>query len=271
MRPVILFTAAALVTSLVACNDEELTAAEARQAVDESSIESQASSLTSNSVEITTSFTIGKAAQEAAAELKAFVESQLPCADVTVSGATLAIEYGARGGNCTYRGHTYSGKHSVTIAKNEEAQVLVEHTWTDLSNGKVKVSGTAKATWDFDDRFRQIEHDLTWTRLSDGRTGRGTGSRKQTPLAGGLGEGWKVEGSRTWTGQSGRWDLSIEGVEWRWQDPVPQSGRYVLGTPKGKSLTMSFSRVDEDTIAVSIDGAKRDFTFRVTSEGSVSE
>lgn len=271
MRAVSFLAAAVAVTALAGCKQEELTAAEARDAVEESSISSQASALTSNSVELSTSFTIGKGVKEAASELRSFIETQLPCAEVTASEGTLAIEYGKRGGQCTYRGNAYSGKHTVTIARNEDAQVLVNHVWTDVSNGKVKVSGTAKVTWDLDDKYRQVEHDLTWTRLSDGRTGRGTGTRKQTPLANGLGEGFQVDGERTWTGRNGTWETSIESVQWRWQDPVPQAGRYVISTPKGKTISLSFSRLDEDTVEVKIEGAKRDFSFKVTREGSVDD
>lgn len=276
MRPVTftslgLVAAVALLPTLTGCQKEELTAEEAREAVSESSVDSQASALTGNTVEIGTTFTIGKGAREAATELRSFVASQMPCADVSLEEATLTIDYGKRAGTCTYRGNTYAGRHVIKITKNEEAEVLVEHTLIGLSNGKVKLDGTAKVTWDLDDKTRQVDHDLTWTRIKDGRTGRGTGSRKQTPLAGGLGEGWQVDGSRSWTGERGRFDVAIEGVEWRWKDPVPQAGRYVVATPKGKSITLSFSRVDEDTIEVKIAGPKRDFTFRVNSDGDVGD
>lgn len=263
------FALATSTTVLTGCQKDEVTAAEAKEAVSESSVDSQSAALTGSSVEIGTSFTIGKAAKDAAGELRTFVETQMPCADVSLADATVTIVYGAKAGNCTYRGHTFSGKHTIAISKNEEAQVVVDHTWTDLSNGKVKLTGTAKVTWDLDDKSRQVDHDVTWTRIKDGRTGHGTGSRTQTPLAGGLGEGFKVEGTRSWTGERGRFDVSIEGVEWRSQDPVPQAGRYVVATPKGKTITLSFARVDEDTIEVTIAGPKRDFTFRVNSEGDV--
>lgn len=260
----------AVVPFATGCN-QELTADEARQAVSESSVDSQASGLTASSVEIATSFTVGKAAKDAATELQSFVASQMPCADVALADATLTIDYGKKAGNCTYHGHTFSGRHVVTISKNEDAQVLVEHTWTDLSNGKVKLSGTAKVTWNRDQELRQIDHDVTWTRIADGRTGHGTGSRKQTPLAGGLADGWQVDGTRSWEGDRGRFDVSIEGVQWRWQDPVPQAGRYVVATPKGKTITLEFSRVDDDTIEVKIAGPKRDFTFRVNRDGDVGD
>ena len=250
-----------------AADSSPMTVGEAHEALDESTTESQASSLTTSSVEISTNFTIGKAVQEAAGELKTFIGTQLPCADVQLAGATLTVKYGAKPGNCVYNGHTFSGSHSITLSKNDDAQVLVDHTWTDLSNGVVKVTGTAHVTWDLTEEFRKVQHDLTWTRISDGRMGRGTGDRTQKPLPGGLSEGIQVDGSRTWTGAAGRWDLAIEGVQLRWSDPVPQAGTYRLASPKGRSLELAFRRVDSDTIACTLSSGGRSFEFDVNKVG----
>jgi hypothetical protein len=274
MRPIKLLAAMSFNLLLTACPKEgadgPMTRGEAQEAVEESSIESQASALTTSSIEISTNFTIGQAVQDAAAELRTFIESQLPCAAITLNDATLTVEYGAKPGTCTYRGQTFSGTHSVTVSRNEEEQVLVAHKWTDFSNGKVKVNGTANVTWDFDDQYRHVEHELTWTRLSDGRTGTGTGDRTQKPLPEGLRVGIQVDGNRTWTGSRGRWDLAIEGVQMRWQDPVPQAGKYRLASPKGRSLELSFKRIDEDTIEVTLSSGDRSFKFNVNSLGGVA-
>jgi hypothetical protein len=42
----------------------------------------------------------------------------------------------------------------------------------------------------------------------------------------------------------------------------------VLRTPKDKTLTLSFDRVDADTIKVTVAGGSHSFTFDVTSLGS---
>ena len=200
--------------------------AEALQAVEESTLASQAEGLTSASVEITTSFTIGQAVETAAQEIKTFIESQLPCAAITLTGATLTVEYGAKPGNCTYKGQTFSGTHSITVAKNDQAaQVEVHHTWTDLTNGSVTLNGNADVTWDFSAKSRHVVHTAEWTRVSDGFKVTGEGDRTQTVLAGGLGEGIKVDGSRSWKSSRGQWDLGIDGVEMRWIDPVPAGRR----------------------------------------------
>jgi len=250
-------------------DEETLTAAEALQAVEEATLASQAEGLTSASVEITTSFTIGQAVQNAAQEIGAFVQSQLPCADVTLDSATLTVTYGAKPGNCTYKGHTFKGSHAITVSKNDQAEVVVDHTWTGLSNGRVELDGTATVTWNFQDKTRHVVHSATWTRVADGFSVTGQGDRTQSVLEGGLFEGIKVDGSRDWTSVRGTWDLSIEGVEMRWVDPVPQAGAYKLLTPKNKLLSLSFSRLDEDTISVTVANGKRSFSFDVTKAGAV--
>ncbi len=269
-----LLVGSAFAVALLGCPKEKadgpMTSAEAQEALEESNVESQASALTTNSVEISTNFTIGKAVNEAASELKTFIETQLPCAEITLADATLTVKYGAKPGNCLYRGQKFSGQHIVKVAKNDDV-IEVDHEWKELSNGVVKVSGTAHVEWDFDAKERRVEHDLTWTRISDGRTGRGQGNRTQKPLAGGITEGIQVDGSRSWTGPKGKWDLAIEGVEMRWQDPCPQAGTYRLASPKGRSLTLSFQRVDGDTIEVTIKNDTKEFKFNVNSIGKSTE
>ncbi|HEV8549487.1 MAG TPA: hypothetical protein VGQ57_10675, partial [Polyangiaceae bacterium] len=231
----------------------------------EAQASTSAESLSSANSEIFTTFTLGAGVEQAASELRAAVESQLPCAEVTLDGATLTVEWGVNAGNCTYRGHTFTGTSSVSVEKNEDNQVLVHHEWTELSNGVVELDGSADVTWDFSAKSRRIVHHAAWTHLASGRTGQGEGDRTQTPLAGGVAEGIRVEGTRSWTGKRGRWDLTIDGVEMRWQDPIPQAGSYSLATPFDKSCSLAFARVDEDTIRVTASGAKRSFSFDVTS------
>ena len=256
---------------LAGCPKErELTSAEAQEALQQASASSQAENLAAASVDISTNFTIGSAVESAAAELRTFVNSQLPCADITLEGPTLTVEYGVNPGHCLYRGHSFSGTSAVTVSKNAMDEVVVDHVWTNLSNGLVELDGTAHVTWNFADQTRHIVHDLTWTHLASGRTGKGTGDRTQKPLAGGITEGIQVDGTRSWTGQRGSWDLAIDGVQMRWSDPVPQAGSYSLSTPFDKSVSMSFSRVDEDTIKVTVAGPKRDFSFTVSKAGAIA-
>jgi hypothetical protein len=264
--------ALALPVVLIACNQEGLTREEAVDALNESSIESQASAITAAPVEISTNFTIGSAVANAAAELRNFLAAELPCATVTVQGSTVTTEWGTTSG-CTYKGTTYTGTSSVTIQRTDAATVEVDHTWTDMSNGKVKVSGTAHVTWSATEHSRHVVHELNWTRLSDGRTGKGTGDRTQTLMdpAQGLAGGIRIDGNRHWSGHSGEWDLAITGVEVRLQDPVPQAGSYQLTTPSNKNLSLSFARQTTDVIRVTLTGPKRTFSFDVREIGTISD
>lgn len=267
--------AAMCLMGLAGCPKDEssdpVTYAEARQSLEESSASSQASDLTSSSIELSTNFTIGGAVKDAANELRTFIGTQLPCAEITLADAKLTVKYGVKPGECTYRGHKYSGSHSIEVARNDEGDVEVEHTWTELSNGIVKVSGTANVTWSKKDVSRRVQHELTWTRIADGVTGTGKGDRTQRPLAGGIAEGFRVDGSRSWDGKSGHWDLGINGVEMRWADPVPQAGTYTLSTPKKKTLSLSFTRLDENRIEVKLQSGEKSFKFVVARAGQISD
>ncbi|GAB5541071.1 MAG: hypothetical protein SangKO_008310 [Sandaracinaceae bacterium] len=251
--------------SVGAIGCQALTRAEASAALEEAGLAAEAEALTSGSVEIGTRFTIGMAAEDAAMELSSFIESQLPCAAITVEGATLSIEYGANPGSCTYRGQTYGGVHAITVMRNEMDDVVVSHRWEDLNDDRVTVTGTAMVTWSFADETRHVVHELTWTRLSDGRSATGSGDRLQRSLEGGIFEGFGVDGTRAWEGESGTWTLGIDGVEMRWVDPVPQAGTYTLSTPESKTLSLGFSRVDGDTITVTISSGARSYDFDVTT------
>ena len=264
----------AVALALVACprdkNEDALTLAEASQALEETTLESQAQALTSDTIEISTNFTIGQAARDAAAELREFIETELPCAQLTLENATLTVDYGVEGDSCLYHGKRITGQSRVSVAKNEQEDVLVEHTWTDLSNGIVEVDGHATVTYTLDDPSRHVVHELTIVRLRDGWKLESEGDRTQRPLEGGIIEGFQVDGTRAWSSPRGDWSLSIEDVEMRWIDPVPQAGTYKLTTPKNKDLKLGFDRKDEDTISVTLAGPQREFVFDVSKTGTAT-
>jgi hypothetical protein len=251
--------------------EQPLTLGEASQALEQASDAGQAEGLTASSVDISTNFTIGKAVQAGAEELRTFIGTQLPCADIMLEDATLSVNYGAKPGNCSYRGHTFSGTHVISIERNDDAQVEVHHEWTNFSNGVVSLDGTADVTWNFEDQTRRVKHSSQWTNLASGRTGMGAGDRLQSVLDGGLSEGIQVDGERSWDGERGHWDLAIDQVQMRWTDPVPQAGSYTLSTPFDKTVSMSFNRVDADTIKVTVAGPKREFSFDVSKLGAIAE
>jgi len=255
-------------TGTSGCRIDPLTRGEAQEALEESSIDSQASALTSASIELSTDFTIGEAAANAAQRIRDFVQSQLPCAQLTLQDSTLEIVYGASGA-CSFRGQSFSGSHTIHVVRNEASSVVVTHVWDGLTNGRISVTGEAEVTWTLDDPSRRVVHDLTWTRLSDGREGRGTGDRTQRPLDGGLVEGFSVDGARTWDGARGHWELDVDGIEMRWVDPVPQAGTLALTTPKDKLITLEFERIDADSIGVTASGGDRSIAFSVNRLGAI--
>jgi hypothetical protein len=258
---------------LTACpkdREQPLTLDEASQALEEATTASQAEGLTAVSVDISTSFTIGQGVEQALADVRDFVIAELPCADISIADKTLSVSYGARPGNCTYRGHTFSGTSKLTVTKNDAGQVVVDHDWIGLSNGLVSLTGTAHVVWDGAALTRDVSHAMTWTHVASGRTAQGSGHRTQSALHGDISQGIVVDGSRSWQGPRGDWDLAIAGVEMGWNDPVPQAGSYTLSTPFGANVSLDFSRVDADTIHVSVNGPKRSFAFNVSKLGAAT-
>jgi hypothetical protein len=245
--------------------DSALTMAESKAALAEVELSNQAVTLVSGTVEISTNFTIGQAVEAAVDELGSFIATTLPCAAVNIVDNTLTVEYGVYEGDCSYKGLTYAGTHSITVTSAEAGQLLVTHQWTALTNGVIEVSGNATVTWSGADASRNIQHELTWTRLSDGKTATGSGDRTQTLLSGGLLEGIQVDGTRSLVTDAGKWHLDIDEVEMRWIDAVPQSGNYTLDTPAGKQITMTFNREDADTIKVTVASGPHSFDIEVTT------
>ncbi|HEU5076783.1 MAG TPA: hypothetical protein VFU02_21485 [Polyangiaceae bacterium] len=259
------FTVLALNAS--SCRQQGLTRTEASEALEESKLSTQAAALTAGSVEITTNFTIGGAVEAAAEELRIFYAEQLPCAAVSREGNTLAVDYGVNG-TCSYRGQSYRGSHSISVSRNDANDVVVDHLWQNFRNDEVEVNGAATVTWSRHDPSRHIQHELYWERLADGRAGMESGDRIQRPLASGIDTGFSVDGTRHWRGKQGDWDLSINDVEMRWVDPVPQSGSYSLDTPFDKQVTLAFDRIDDTTIQVTVSGGDDSFDFDVRSAGA---
>lgn len=251
----------ALALAATGCDrDPPLTREEASEALVEVQISTEASGLTREMVGLTTDFTIGDAAESAAANLRDFVRSQIPCADVTVADRTVTIDFGAMG-TCPWRGRSWSGQTAVTI-EEVGAEIEVAHAWTGLSDGFVTIDGEATVTWNLDRLDRHVVHRMQWT---DGEhVGSSAGDRMQSLLE--SGDGVRIDGERTWTGRQGRtWALDIDAVEIRALDPVPQAGVYTLEHPAGKTASMTFERIDDTTIRVIIDNGRRDFRFDVRS------
>lgn len=219
-------------------------------------------------IELTTSFTLGQGVQAAAEEVRDFVQSQVPCSTVTVAPGQVAIDFGGLEDGCVYRGRTYAGVVTVAIELPGEG-ARVTHTYEGFTGGRVTMDGTAVVDWD--DAVRHVVTDMSFAtadKTVDLQSDRTQSFRRC--------EGVEavcvaVDGERHWQSPRGEWDMSIEGVEARSIDPVPEAGSYTVVNPEGREIAMSFSRVDEDTIQVDIEGGRRPVTFQVTAAGQVQD
>jgi hypothetical protein len=251
-----------------------MSVGDAQQALVDSSLASQAETLLSAGVDISTQFTIGDAVEQAATELQNFVASELPCASIARTGATLTVSYGALPGDCTYRGHAFAGSQTIQVMRNAANEVAVHHEWSDFNDGHVSLTGSADVVWSSSTQSRHVTHDIEWTALSGayhGETGSNHGDRTQTPLAnGGIAVGLRIDGTRSWDGALGHFDLDIDGVEVRWSDPVPQAGAYVLTSTSDLPLTLAFNRISAQSIRVSASSGTHTFSFVVASDGQVA-
>jgi hypothetical protein len=255
---------------LFACQEQPQSVSEgdAEVALAQSALSTQADTLVSDTVELSTNFTIGQGLESAAEQLKDYLQTQLPCASIARERSTLAIAYGAKAGNCSFHGHSVTGEHTIQVMRNADNEVSVHHEWDELSDGHLSISGNADVTWSRTAKSRHVLHELTYRVLNgrdQGRTGTGRGDRTQTAIEGGV----RIAGERSWDGDQGHFLLDIDGVEMRFVDPVPQTGTYSLTTPSGAALTLVFSRRDADSIRVEVLGAQRAFSFVVKSSGTI--
>lgn len=261
--------ALALVLVITSCFEDRMTYREALEAVAEAAASGKGEALTQEIIEVSTDFTLGAAVADAAAELAAWLESQIPCSTVALEGTTITVDFGDLGDACSYNGHTYAGLWAITIQRNDTDDVVVDHEWTALSNGDVTLDGTAQVTWGTGDPWRKVVHAVSWTDVEG--TVEASGNRFQQLLdeSAGLEGGIEVDGDRDWSGESGDWHLDIDHVEMRGQDPVPQAGTYALLTPDDKSVTLTFERIDDDTIRCTLTATNRSWTFDVSRSGEV--
>ncbi len=261
--------------ALAACfdgGDEPLSAREVQEALQAVAVSNAGEALTGEAVEISTSFTLGDAWDQAVENTRAFYESQIPCSTVTASDRTVTIDFGDLSDLCTYNGRTYAGVQTLTVARIDAREAEVVHGFAGFTNGLTTLDGTATVTWNLTEKTRHVVHEADWTNL-DGEVLTATGDRTQSLVAAGegVGGGIQIDGERGWLWKGGAWSLDIDGVQVRPQDPVPQAGSYVLTTPSDKTLTMTFERLDGDTIEVIVDGGRQTRTYHVTSTGQVSD
>jgi hypothetical protein len=251
---------------LVACDQAPASRTEMREAVVEVAELGDGLGAQEEIIELTTSFTLGQGVQAAAEEIRSFVESQVPCSTVSVEPGRVSIDFGELADACVYRGRTYAGVVTVAVELPGDG-ARVTHTYEGFTGGRVTMDGTAVVDWS--DAVRHVVSDMTFTR--DEGTVEVQSDRTQTfsRCEGVDAVCVAVEGERHWQSPRGEWDMTIADVQARSIDPVPEAGTYTVVNPKGREIAMSFSRVDEDTIQVDIEGGRRPIAFQVTASGQV--
>jgi hypothetical protein len=252
--------------ALAACS-QPMTAEEQVETVDIQAETARMDAATDDIVEVSTSFTLGDAVEAAAEKLRAFWASQAPCATVTREAGAITVDFGTTAG-CTWNSRSWTGTLIVAIDRSEPGEAVVTHTWDGLSNGIGTLDGTASVTWSSAEGSRNVVIDATW--VGPEHTLDVTSDRTWTRLVpgGGPGSGVKMSGERTWTVDgAATWTQDIDGLEMRAIDPAPQAGSVVWTSPAGRTLTLTFTRIDDDTIEITAE-ARRTRTWRVTASGT---
>jgi hypothetical protein len=255
---------------------DEMGPVEALQTLSEVNRSSQGEQATQDVVEISTDFTIGEALEAAARSIADFWQSQVPCTTVTVDGATTTVDYGTLDDACVYQGRTYAGVNTVTVGSTEPGALEVDHTWTGFTNGDVTVDGAATVTWDGLDASRTVVTEHAFTLADDPEVVVDVqGEHVTRPLEGDAPwweSGFTLDGTRTWSSDGSDWFLTMSGLELRMIDPCPQAGVIEATAPSGRSLTLTYARVDEDTISTTLSGVRGgDRVYHVNRLGLVEE
>ncbi|MCB9688955.1 MAG: hypothetical protein H6735_28190 [Alphaproteobacteria bacterium] len=261
---------------LAACDDEEMGVFEALAALGQVNESARGEQATSEVVEVSTDFTIGDAVIDAAQAIGDFWESQAPCTVVTTDGALVTIDYGTLDDDCVYNHHTYAGVNTVEVVDTTLGSLQVEHTWNGFSNGDVQVDGGAEVTWSGADLSRRVVTDHTWTDLKDpSNVVEVHGDHVTAPMETGVtfwDFGFTLDGTREWTTEGETWSLEMADMELRMLDPAPQAGTVDLIAPNGKTLTIAYDRVDEDTISATLIGVRGgDRVYHISRLGQVEE
>lgn len=228
---------------------------EMQAALDEAVRSNRAEVLAAELIERSSDFTLGEAEENAASSIRAWYQAEVPCAATSVSGTTVEIDFGAVADGCTYDGHPWAGLLVVTVAQNDLDQARLTHSWEELSNGVVAVTGGGTVSWTSAGGARAVEHHVAWTDLATDEVVPANGERSQArldPLAG-WDAGVVVDGLRDWSTEAGLWTFVSDGIELQGQDPVPQAGSGVLTTPGGEVYTFGFERLDAGTVEVTVE------------------
>ncbi|HWB73542.1 MAG TPA: hypothetical protein VG755_01280 [Nannocystaceae bacterium] len=256
------------VALLAACDNADTGNDEMRSAVDEIVATGAAQDVESDLLELTTIDEPDEPTRDHHGlrdRMHALIASQLPCSTITTVGEdTLVIDFGTLADECTFRDRTWAGVVTIAYATDGDA-IVATHEFDGITDGKVTIDGSATVTKT--DASRHIVTDFTFDGPERGFSVKS--DRVQTPLADE--DGVHIDGTRDFTGDRGERHVDIEGVEVRRGDSVPQAGSLAITRDDGRTLTMSFARIDDETIAVTVDGPKGERVFEVDDDDNIRD
>jgi hypothetical protein len=225
-----------------------------------------------------------------AEDLAAFIESQAACSTVVEDGDTVTVDFGDVNDDCTYQGHTYGGVMVATIAESEGVLIatlqldgltdgiatLTGEVYIDLAESKrliasdVHISmtggclGGERAEHAEDEGARDDRRGPPHEGEEGERHGPPpgpppesdvVGERVQVPLDGSFEIGVIENGSRTMSAEGGDAEITTVDLATRAGEIIPESGSITMVGPPG-TMTISFARIDADTIEVTLDGPR---------------
>lgn len=263
---------------LGACDSPDVDDVEMRAAIDEAVASGEAQHAEIDLLDLTTDLDPGGEHPKGDSPLRGLLEgprlrdhmrgliaSQLPCSTLEdLDDDTLQITLGSSERPCTFRGAEWSGVIVVSYQADDDI-VTIEHEYLAVTNGKVQLDGTSVV--ERTDAQRHVVNDFTFQ--GPRGTFHSSSDRIHTPMADGL--GMHIEGTRDVERPRGLAHIDIVDVEVARGDVVPQDGSYVLTTPEGREMTMTFARLDADTILVTVTGGKHDREFEVDAGGRIRD
>jgi hypothetical protein len=245
-----------------------------RAAIDASVENGQVNALEHGVIEITTTFSIGAGIAEIRQHIAEVVATCAQASVVQGQGDTLVLDFGPANAPCNYQGRNYAGKVELSVQRTAE-RISVRHEYLDLTNGTVTINGVKTVDWSESASGEVVRHVVS-TIGWDGPRGH-VDHRSERTLTfhewhGGPTQTLRIDGESDWQRGDDAWHMAMDQVEFRLIDPVPQAGSVTLINPADKEATLTFVRLDENTIEVQMSGGRRgDRTFHVTSAGTVSE
>jgi hypothetical protein len=256
---------------------DELTEPEARAAIAQVDEVTRPDRASVEIVDVTADVTVGERLAAAANRWRAFFASQQPCTDVSVDRNVVTVDFGTLDDECAFAGRTYAGVDTITVTRlrDQDDDLQVRHDLDGFTNGEISITGE-KTVYRTGDGGRGVRADYTVLDLDTARSLDVLSQHTLRPLDPALPiseGGFRLNGDRSWTdGVSGEWRLAMNHLAFFLDDAAPHDGNVVLTNPVGRTLTIRFSQVDDDTTRAVVRGPRGDtIVFRITVDGDVVE